>query len=331
MKKIWEYKQKGLRSPMVSEKAFLKDGFLTFVVEYDKSGFYESRMIRYDLQGQEAEVIFTEKHVIRDTGIYLDGKFYFNSFGGKMYCIEEMGNSVLWETKFGKGNPDWHVGVDEGYFYTYNHGMFCLDKETGKIVWESSEASSHANCDILVRGDWIYHGLSDGFVYCMDKRDGSIRWKYGSNLYVRHCAFAGESGLMACDTKGDIFLLDIRDGSLISKTATAGAIYCRPVFEDGYVYVGNDKGEMYCLKAEENSGFKEVFRFQAEEKVTAPAVIDGNSLWFAVEGSYLYKLDKLTGEELAKKKKTAGTARWISPYEGGMLVLSDKGQLEFYA
>ena len=331
LKKQWEYKIKGLRQAIVSADGVLMDGQLYFALCYCKGSFFESRLICFNIKEREPEVLFERPHVIRSMGDALAGKFYFNAFSGMMYCIDWADGRVIWETGLGDGNPDWHICVDGGRLYAYNRAMYCLDRETGEILWRSGQRSEHANCHILIRGDRLYHGVSCGPVYCMEKNTGNMLWQYGEKQYVRSCAFLDDRTLMACTAGGSILILDAADGGLLSEVKTGGALYMEPLIHEGVVYLGNDDGDMICWEIGADRGLVERFRYQADGKVSTPAVLDGEALWFGTEDGHLYCLDAGSGQERMKKKKVSATPRCMFLYGEELVVLSDKGQVECFS
>lgn len=166
----------------------------------------------------------------------------------------------------------------------------------------------------------------------MDKNNGEILWRYGEGLYPREIVPIGDDKILVsvANPSGEIFLLDKKSGELISKTATEAQIYSIPVVKDNLIYVGNDAGEVFCFELTAKNEFVQKFRFLADSKITSTLAIAEDVLWFGTEKGYIYGLDRLSGEEVAKKKKGAAGPRWIGFYEDGLLFLSDKGQIEFY-
>ncbi len=58
--------------------------------------------------------------------------------------------------------------------------------------------------------------------------------------------------------------------------------------------------------------------------------VQGEKLYFAGENNYLYCIDKTTGKELMTKKKTKRVCRDIYVEDKGLIVISDKGQVEHF-
>lgn len=332
LKKMWNYKHEGLRGTLMSVIGEIKEDILTYFLEYNKAGFYESQLIRFSLKGKTPEVLFTERHVIRSIGVCENGRRYFTSMSGKVYCLEEQTGKLIWETKVGKGNAGWDITVDEKHIYMCNDRVYCLDKENGSIVREASDELKRGGSPLIVEGELLYHGYSDGAVYCKNMSTEELVWSYGKKLYPRAMTTYGKDFLLVAfvGSFGKILLLDKKSGEVVSSFTTDEPIYNEFTMIDNLVYIGNDAGEMYCLEITEDNQLVDRFRLLADSKVSTAATIEGDILWFATEKGYIYGLDRFTGEEVAKKKKGAAGPKWIGCYEDGLLVLSDKGQIEYY-
>lgn len=87
---------------------------------------------------------------------------------------------------------------------------------------------------------------------------------------------------------------------------------------------------MVCYEIHDNYKLKKIFTFHTDGEITTKAVIDGRCLYFASEDGYLYCIDKETGEEICKPRKTKGTCRDILINGDEIITLSDKGQIECF-
>lgn len=332
LKKQWDYKQEGLRGALMSVAGEIKEDKLTYFLQYDKAGFYESQLVRFDVKEKTPKTLFTEGHVIRSIGVCENGRRYFTSMSAKVYCLDEQTGEVIWETKAGKGNASWDIVVDEKYVYMCNDSIYCIDKENGNILWETNEGWKRAGGSIILEGELLYHGYSNGSVYCKNISNGELLWSYGKELYPRAITTYGDAYLLVAfvGSFGKILLLDKRTGEVASEFVTDEPIYNEFVVIDNLVYIGNEAGELYCLEIMADNQLVNRFRLLADSAVTTTVTVDGDTVWFATEKGYIYGLDRFTGEEVAKKKKGAAGPKWIGCYEDGLLVLSDKGQIEYY-
>lgn len=333
LKKEWCIKQDGLRGPMISETAALNENTLVYFIKYEKDGFGESQLRAFDLKKQEGKTLFSEKHIIRDIGVSENGRRYFTSFSGKLYCIDDNNGEVLWAVKVGTGNASWEILTDEKNVYMFNQHMYAGDKVSGEIVWENPDNLKHSKCTMAINAQYIYRCNSDGFVFCMDKASGEIVWRFGDNLYSGNCILVSENALFVTASVkgfGKLYMLNAFTGELISEVDMEMGCTRRPLITGNLIYLGNGLGEVKCYELSEEYTLTEKYSYKSDSSVTTQITLDGDFLWFATEKGYLYCLDKAAGEEQMKKKKVGAVPRWISMYEGGLLVLSDRGQIEYF-
>lgn len=331
MKKIWTYNyQKGLRGALVSRQIIKKDNFLYFILCYDKKSFFESVLIKYNRNSMEGEVIFKENHVIRSAGIYECGKFYFTSLSGIAYCVKDNGE-IIWNVPIGEGNADINIEDDGDVLFTANHGIYCIDKKTGNILWSNEENKNKTGCTFAIDANYIYHAGVESAIRCIDKKKGKTVWSFGRNLYVSNCLLLDDNCLMVCNIEGKFMFFESATGKLLSEHEAKGTLYKKPVFKNSKMYMGDGSGNMTCYEMHENYKMNELFSFKTNGTITTNAIIDEEILYFASEDGYLYCLDANTGEQLCKKKKTAGIARDILIEKEDIIVLSDKGQIECFS
>lgn len=337
LKKQWTVKQSGLRNPLMSETATINDNTLVYFLEYDKSdqnGYYESQLRYLDLKNLKERTVFSERHVIRDIGISENHRRYFTSFSGKLYCIDENEGNILWEVRVGKGNASWEIIADENNVYMFNGHMYAIDKQSGQIVWESPENLSHSKCTMAINEKYIYRCNSGGTVFCMDKSNGKIIWKFGERTYDGNCILLSDTILfvtVSVNGFGKMYMLNAYNGAMISETVMEKCCTRRPQVVGNMIYLGNELGEVKCYEISAEYKLTERYSFLSDSSVTTTITMENNLLWFGTKKGYLYCLDKQTGEEMTKRKRIGTEPRWISAYEGGLLVLSDKGQIEYFS
>lgn len=332
LKKGWEHKQGGARNPIISETGVIREQKLLYTFTCEKEGFGVSEIRSLDLQTQEENCLFTEKHYIRDLGVAESGKRYFTSMSRKMYCIDDITGEVIWETKVDDGNTAWEIIADEKNVYMFSQHLYAVDKATGAINWKSPENLKHSKCSMDMNESYIFRGNSGGSVFAFDKRNGEITWRFGNELYVSNCILLDEKVLLvtaALKGLGKVYLLNAATGELISETDMELGCTKRPVVVDNLIYLGNGMGEAKCFELSPEYALAEKYSYKGDSAVTTGILLDGEILWFATEKGYLYALNKETGEEEMKKKKVGAVPRSLSVYENGLLVLSDKGQVEF--
>ncbi|MGI8918810.1 MAG: PQQ-binding-like beta-propeller repeat protein, partial [Pyrinomonadaceae bacterium] len=71
-----------------------------------------------------------------------------------------------------------------------------------------------------VAGNRVYFGSADGYLYCLDKRDGSLIWKFKTEDSLKATPTIAGDKIIASGLDHYIYCLDANDGSLIWKYKT---------------------------------------------------------------------------------------------------------------
>ncbi|MCM1092299.1 MAG: PQQ-binding-like beta-propeller repeat protein [Butyrivibrio sp.] len=333
IKSKWIYNYGKLPAPMVSASHYTIGDKLYFTLSYGRHP-WRGLILELDLLTQECRTVFEEKHIVGSPDVYEDGRFYFTSFRGVVMCVGVDG-SLIWETAIGKGNPSKAVLMDGDRLYASNNSLFCLDKKTGEIMWTNDYYNKRGSYNISCNGDYLYSGEQGGRIYCVNKLTGEKRWDYGEEEWCGYCMTLESGRLMVTHSPGKFTFHAPDTGELINTVEARGRLYRAPIFDSGKMYIGDANsvmdstaGNMTCY---EMAGveMKEMFSVTVGGGIST-ALLSGDRLFFAAEDSYLYCIDKNTGEELMTKKKTKGICRDIIVGDGELIALSDKGQVECF-
>lgn len=161
--------------------------------------------------------------------------------------------TVIWKARIGKQawkNSPLVVGNDVLVGSCGEHwnspsagtGIYCLDAETGKTKW-FFRTSGDPNRLMLSKGV-VVAGCDDGSVVAISARDGSLRWtasldsgvvggpiKLDANISSSIGERSGERAedpLLVTTFAGGLFLLDLKDGSLIQALQLGGTTLGTP-------------------------------------------------------------------------------------------------------
>lgn len=193
--------------------------------------------------------------------------------------------------------------------------VYGLDPETGKEQWTYAlPKSSTAFVQSQVAADEhsIYLGAWDKFLYCLDAKTGSLRWRrdcVGDRSYAYSPAIGGPSvqnGVVIVPANGNIlWAFRAADGEILWKATSPGDKfgYSSPTVRDGRVYIGclGDKGEARCLDAQ-----------------------TGSVIWTAATGLTIYDSSPAVGDGVVAIGSVASTL-WLLDQETGTI----KGQYSF--
>ena len=98
-----------------------------------------------------------------------------------------------------------------------------------------------------VAGNRVYFGSADGYLYCLDKRDGSLIWKFKTEDSLKATPTIAGDRIIASGLDHNVYCLNANDGSLIWQYKTGFEVDSSAAVIDGRVYFGGEDGFFYCL------------------------------------------------------------------------------------
>jgi eukaryotic-like serine/threonine-protein kinase len=117
--------------------------------------------------------------------------------------------------------------------------LVCADLEKGDVLWSSDESEDQAFSTPAVTGEWVIYSSDDGFVYAVDRKDGSLKWKLSTGGLPSSPVIAKDKVVVSAD--GVLHLLNLKDGSKLWSREISDDI-TSPAMVDGMVVVGADDG-----------------------------------------------------------------------------------------
>lgn len=110
-----------------------------------------------------------------------DGKVVIGSTDKNIYCLDVRTGKLEW--KITTGAPVVAAAkIEEGVVYIGgSDGAFrALDLLTGEKKWEYRTVSGFVETKALIDNDNVIFGAWDTYLYCLDKHNGSLRWKWSN-------------------------------------------------------------------------------------------------------------------------------------------------------
>jgi outer membrane protein assembly factor BamB len=179
---------------------------------------------------------------------------------GKLGAYAIGNGDVLWEAAVspphGKTELERLVDLD-GMLVASGHDVFVagfqgrvamVALDSGQIWW-SREASSYRG--LALTGESLVMSSADGLVIAMRRRDGTPVWQQDklARRGLTAPAIDGEAVVVA-DFEGYVHWLDASTGAIVGRISTTKTrVTNPPVAANGLVYLQNDAGTLYALRA----------------------------------------------------------------------------------
>jgi eukaryotic-like serine/threonine-protein kinase len=143
------------------------------------------------------------------------------------------------------------AGIDRDYAYVGDYdGYFSeVDLKGEKVSWvfENKEANLPFIGSPALYEEHVYIGNRDKFVYCLNKNNGKLVWKYNTAGQVDASPVVVGNRLLIANMRGDLFLLDRKDGKVLWTYELGTAVNSNPAVVDNRIYVAGDDGRLYCF------------------------------------------------------------------------------------
>ena len=99
----------------------------------------------------------------------------------------------------------------------------------------------------------VFYPSADGNVYCLNVRDGSLVWKFKAEDSFKATPVIAGNRIIASGLDHYIYCINRKDGTLLWKYKTGFEVDCGSAVIDGKVYFGGEDGFFYCLNLEDGS------------------------------------------------------------------------------
>jgi hypothetical protein len=134
------------------------------------------------------------------------------------------------------------VGARDGFLYA-------VSADSGRERWRFDHKVSWVNSSPAVSDGVVYAGSSDGqFVQAVDAATGHELWRTKVGLTWASPALAGDV-LLTGDGQGFVDALDRKSGTILWRFRTGSQVFSSPVPDGDLVFVGSTDGGVYALRA----------------------------------------------------------------------------------
>jgi outer membrane protein assembly factor BamB len=193
---------------------------------------------------------------VRSTPAVFGDTVYVGSMKGTLHALRFDNGEPRWVFDT-TGNPYFPTGeiqsspaVADGlvFFGARDGFLYAVDAGTGEQRWQFSHQGSWVITSPAVSGGVVLAGSSDGqFVHAVDAETGTEKWRFDVGARVFSSPAVAGGLVYFGSWNGDLFGLDVRDGSRKAANMAESAIMSSPVLAHGALYVGSDDSCLYAF------------------------------------------------------------------------------------
>jgi hypothetical protein len=199
----------------------------------------------------------------------------------------------------------------------------------GAIFASAASAAAH--------GDRVYLGNTDGVMFAVDTRDGSVAWSHAAGRPIHgEATVTDDAVIFACDngwlvrlnraSGKEVWRYDLGDARVPRVPPNPYVFdydHCapRPVLRDGVLYVGAGDGSFHAVDAAAGT---RIWRHAAQGKVRASAAVDDAWVVFGTLAGTIHGLDRASGAQ-RWQFKTGGPVTSTPVFAGAHVIVGDRG------
>jgi len=114
---------------------------------------------------------------------------------------------------------------------------------------------------VVVSGDSLYFGCTDGYVYSLDVATGGLKWKFNTGGEIWATPVIDNNLLIIGSFNKTVFAIDANAGTEKWRFSTGSTNVAPPVILNGTVYIGSLDRNLYALNAADG---KERWKFSGD-------------------------------------------------------------------
>jgi outer membrane protein assembly factor BamB len=161
----------------------------------------------------------------------------------------------------------------------YSSGVIFPLVEDGELLYEGEIIPQ-----IKRKEQFLYFSTRKGKVYCVDGQNRQIFWRFDASVSLASPAYLGENRVYVYDVEDTLYCLG-EQGKLLWQKKSEEKKTSDIVENRGRTFFGTEKGNLYCLNAENG---EEIWRYQADAAICSNLAIWRDIILFGCDDHFIY-------------------------------------------
>lgn len=203
----------------------------------------------YDFELQTGITVFDKKlnSPIRSSPVVNDSLCVFGCDDGSVYAFGTVDGTEKWRYKTGSSVWCSPSITDSTVFVGTNGGKLVALTMDGKMEFEFKTGEKILSMPIA-DDTGVYFGSDDGNFYALNKRTGSLIWKFHSDAPITTAAAQSTTQIFVGSLDGNLYAVDKKDGKIQAKINLEGRVRTQPAIYGNYLVIGAEDSEIYGFK-----------------------------------------------------------------------------------
>lgn len=221
---------------------------------------------------------FMADDAITSSPLVHDGKVYFGSQDGNVYCIYScIGTEIDHYATSGPVSSS--PIIEEEYLYVGSEdgNLYCINTDPFGHTWTYPTGAS-VRSSPAISNNIVVIGNDDGDVYGVHANNGSIIWSYPTGAPVRSSPVIYDNKVYVGAEDGTMHCINLNDGSYVWQYATGDSIIGTPTIQDNILVFGTTNGHVFALESDDKDV---VWDTPTIGDIYSSSIIAGNKVYIA--------------------------------------------------
>lgn len=270
-------------------------------------------------------------------------RLYVVAVTGEVHALSAATGEAVWTAHAGGPVSTAMVASDDAlYIVTDDDSVVAMDQSTGEVLWRYrhealSELSVSGHAGMLVVGNRLYTGMTDGLVVALDVGDGREIWHVDTSLDVARetrstdlvdvdtTPVIVDGKLLVASFSAGLYVLDAKRGAVIKRHEEHTSVVGLTPVQQGLLVASADEG-LTCL---DSVSMKTRWRRKGHtfRGSATQAVVNGNHVYMGESRGAFLVLDVADGSELSRIESAHGFESTPTLKGGRGFVLSNTARL----
>jgi outer membrane protein assembly factor BamB len=222
-----------------------------------------------------------------------DGRLYFSTDSGHLYCLDSAAQKLSWE----RANPSPFgcppaLGPERLFVWDQEDVVSCYDRQ-GNPGWKT-DVPDGISSPLSLDQERVYVGTEAGDLVALSQVTGEPIWRFRTKGMIAAAAvFYGDS-IIQGSSDGWVYELSSKGGRR-AAFELASPISVTPLVDGDHLYVGTEDSAFHCYSLRT---MKRKWKIKAGGRILAPPRADEKRVYLQASNNVLYALDKSGGDIL---------------------------------
>ena len=192
------------------------------------------------------------KHQVHSNPAADNNYIYMASLEGNLLMVDLDDGKIIYDKKISKGfQSGISIDGDDLFIGDIEGNIFSINKLSGDKNWLFKTSSKIVSTPALDQNN-IYVGNLNGELYSISRKTSELNWVYKSSGLINSPCLVFKNLVIQPNLFMKMEILSKNNGEVLNQINYDSRVRTTPIYYKDKLFIGVDKGEIYCYSFKEN-------------------------------------------------------------------------------